>query len=137
MKVFLDTNVVIDFCAHRAPFFQPAACIVDMGYRGEIDIAISALTFINVAYILRKAFPKEDVYAKLGSLAELCDVSPIDRSTVKEAIRRRSSDFEDCVQCFSAMASRADIIVTRDETGFKDLPVPFITPSDFISRCNA
>jgi len=67
MKVFLDTNVVIDFCAHRAPFFQPAACIVDMGYRGEIDIAISALTFINVAYI-EKGFPKRGRVCETGQL---------------------------------------------------------------------
>lgn len=34
MRVFLDTNVVIDFCGQRAPFFDAAAEIIDMAKRG-------------------------------------------------------------------------------------------------------
>lgn len=59
MKVFLDTNVIIDFSANRAPFWEAAARVIDMGYRGEISLVISSLTFVNVAYILRKVFPSE------------------------------------------------------------------------------
>lgn len=136
MRAFLDTNVVIDFCARRTPFFESAAAIIDMGYRGELDIVVSSLTFINVAYIMRKAFPKGDVDAKIEHLAELCDISPINRNIIRQAIRRRASDFEDCVQCLSAMEAGADIIITRDETGFNGLPVSFITPDGFIRKCN-
>lgn len=30
MKVFLDTNVIVDFCAVREPFFHDASMIIDM-----------------------------------------------------------------------------------------------------------
>lgn len=30
MKVFLDTNVVVDFCMRREPFFHDAAVIFDL-----------------------------------------------------------------------------------------------------------
>lgn len=32
MKVFLDTNVVVDFCMRREPFFHDAAVIFDLAY---------------------------------------------------------------------------------------------------------
>lgn len=135
MNVFLDTNVVIDFCVRREPFFNSAANIMDMAYRREINIIISSLTFVNVAYILRKAFPKDEMGGKLDSLAALSDIAPINKEIIKEAIRRRSRDFEDCVQCLSAMAANADIIVTRDKNGFTGLPIQAISPDDFVERC--
>ena len=30
MKVFLDTNIIIDFCGQRVPFFDAAIEIFDM-----------------------------------------------------------------------------------------------------------
>lgn len=136
MKVFLDTNVVIDFCGKRQPFFQSAATIIDMGYRRELGLIVSSLTFINVAYILRKAFPKELVNEKLKELSTICEISPIDSPIIRSAIVNGSKDFEDCVQCFSAMACNAEAIITRDKSGFADLPLPVYTPDDFVKCCN-
>lgn len=135
MKVFLDTNVVIDFCAQRMPFFESASTIIDMAYRKDISIVISSLTLINVAYILKKAFPKETVMHKLKELADISIISPIDKSMIENAILRNSKDFEDCVQCFSAMIEKAELIITRDKCGFEELPLPTFTPQDFVSRC--
>ncbi|WP_300812259.1 PIN domain-containing protein [uncultured Bacteroides sp.] len=135
MKVFLDTNVIIDFCANRAPFCEAAARIVDMGYRGEISLVISSLTFINVAYILRKAFPADLVIRKMEQLTRLCEISPIDETIIKEAVKRREKDFEDCVQYLSACQLQTDVILTRDLTGFNNFPITVQTPDDFLDAC--
>lgn len=37
MKVFLDTNVVIDFYAQRNDFFHAAAVIIDLAVKGVIS----------------------------------------------------------------------------------------------------
>lgn len=82
MKVFLDTNIIMDFCARRLPFFENASLIIDMGYRKELVLVVSSLTFINVAYILRKAYPQDLVMQKLANLAKICTVSPIDEEVI-------------------------------------------------------
>lgn len=135
MKVFLDTNVVIDFLAHRDPFYSQAAQIMDLAVREEITIVVSSLTFVNAAYILRKIFDKDNLYRKLVQFAQLCEISIVDGDIVRTAIIKQSHDFEDCVQCFSAMATDVDLIVTRDKMGFCEMPMLSMTPNDFLARC--
>ena len=56
MNVFLDTNVVIDFMGEREGFFDDAATIFAMIEDRSIRASASALTIVNCAYILKKAF---------------------------------------------------------------------------------
>lgn len=132
MKVFLDTNVVMDFCAKRFPFFEEAAFIIDMGYREEITLIISSLTFVNIAYLLRKVYPQELVMQKLSGLEKICTVSPIDKETIETAIRMNAKDFEDSIQYLSALQCGAEVIVTRDTIGFQTFPVTSRTPDEFL-----
>ena len=43
-KVFLDTNVLIDYLARRGQFFQPAAQIVQLGQDRQCELLVSALS---------------------------------------------------------------------------------------------
>lgn len=135
MKVFLDTNVVVDFCAVREPFFRDSAIIIDMVDKGIVDMVISTLSFINIAYILRKQFPKQTVMTKLGNLMDLGEVSPIDREMVRTALDMQAVDFEDSIQYLSAVRESVDLIITRDKNGFKDFPLPVLTPRQFLDSC--
>ena len=136
MKVFLDTNVVVDFCALREPHYDSIASVMELARRKDISIVISSLTFVNLAYILRKAFVQEIVYTKLIGLSGLCEISRVDDSVVREAIESKRKDFEDSVQYFSALTSNADVILTRDKTGFEGLPTLAMTAEEFIQRCS-
>lgn len=137
MKAFIDTNVVVDFCAIREPFFSDAATIMEMAKRGVIEIVISSLTFVNVAYIMRKHFPKQEVMRKIQGLMSLCDISPIDGEVIKNAILKDAFDFEDAVQYFSADNRGVDIIISRDEHGFDEFPIVVNTPREFIKNCKS
>lgn len=52
--LFLDTNVIIDVLANREPFSIFASKLLDYGDKGKISVYISALSFSNIYYILRK-----------------------------------------------------------------------------------
>ena len=137
MKVFLDTNIIMDFCARRLPFFENASLIIDMGYRKELVLVVSSLTFINVAYILRKAYPQDLVMQKLANLAKICTVSPIDEEVILTGIRMKAKDFENSE--VHAMNPKefmdkfeAEVIITRDAEGFKEFPIPSQTPDEFL-----
>ena len=138
MKVFLDTNVVVDFSAEREPFYEDAATfyedaatIIDMAYHKETSLIISSLTIVNMAYVMRKVKAREQVTEKIKQLMALCIVSPINKQVINDAIASRPSDFEDAVQYFSALQAGADLIITRDANGF----MPVMTPAEFLARC--
>ena len=135
MNVFLDTNVLVDFCAEREPFYEDAAAIIEMGYNKRTNIIASSLTFVNIAYVLRKVKSRELVKQKLGQLMGICVVSPIDRQVITQALSSRTKDFEDAVQYFSAMQAEADLIVTRDTKGFEEASLPVMTPAEFLAHC--
>jgi predicted nucleic acid-binding protein len=132
VKAFLDTNIVMDFCAKRTPYFEDASQIIDMGFRKEITLIVSSLTFINIAYILRKVYPADLVMDKLAGLSNICILSPIDAEVILSGIRMHAPDFEDTVQYLSALRCNADIIITRDTIGFQSFPIQTISPSLFL-----
>ena len=136
MRVFLDTNVVIDFYARREDFFLPASVIIDLAYKKRIDIVVSSLTFVNAFFILRKTYHKEDLYLKLSKLAAICTITKIDDEIIKLCLQKEVADFEDAVQCASAKTSDMDVIVTRNPKHFKDFDVNVQTPSEFLDNFN-
>lgn len=135
MKLFLDTNVVVDIYAQRDPFFSSAWKIIELAERGLVDIVVSSLTIINLAYILRKGYDKDIVIAKMRHLVKLCKISKIDGDIIIDAINRQSYDFEDCVQYLSSVSKKADCIITRDKKGFSDLGVVYMTADEFLEKC--
>lgn len=135
MIVFLDTNVVVDFCAEREPFYEKAATIFEMAHQEKITLAVSSLTMVNMAYVLRKAMPRELVMQKIEMLIKKCLVSSVDKKVVLSAVMSCAADFEDAVQHFSALQAGVDLIITRDPKGFKDFELPVMSPTQFIDRC--
>lgn len=134
MKVFLDTNVIIDFYAQREDFYRPAAIIVDLAERNEIEIVVSATTFVNAFYILRKKYDKQSLYSSMRNLAALCHVTPIDKVIINKALSSEWDDFEDCVQSLSAETLAADVIVTRNVSDFSESTIMVNTPVEFLDR---
>ena len=134
MNIFLDTNVVIDFMGEREGFFEDAAAIFAMIEDKIITASTSALTIVNCAYILKKAFNSALMLEKVETLCQLLDILPIDRSKLLDAAKLRPYDYEDAVQYLSALPSRPDVIITRDKRGFTDFGILVMTPAEFIKK---
>ena len=137
MNVFLDTNVVIDFMGEREGFFESASAIFSMIEDKTIRASVSALTIINCAYILKKAYCKEVMLDKVDILCHMLDVMPIEKSQLQSAIRMKPYDYEDAVQYLSALPHHPDVIITRDKKGFCDFDIPLMTPSEFVNKVKA
>ena len=134
MNVFLDTNVVIDFMGEREGFFDDAAAIFAMIEDRIITASVSALSIVNCAYILKKAFCSDMMLDKVEALCQMLNVVPIDRSQLLNAIQLRPYDYEDAVQYLSALPYHPDVIITRDKRGFNDFDILVMTPAEFVSK---
>ena len=133
MKVFLDTNVILDYYLNRVGA-DIAEAIFAMGYCNACNLYVSALTFSNIAYIARKKYPAEKIYIVLDSLKDFANVANVDSSVVQSALSLRSNDFEDAMQYYSAMTIEADCIVTSNIKDFQFSDIEILTPSGFIQK---
>ena len=135
MRVFVDTNVVVDFLGKRDPFFHDAAIIFEMSRLGKIEVVVSSLTIVNCAYVLRKQFSNVVTLDKIEDFCRMLKISPIDRNVILNALSSRPIDYEDAVQYFPAKSFTPDVIITRDKTGFKEYGVIAMSPMEFVNEC--
>ncbi|MBQ9654979.1 MAG: PIN domain-containing protein [Prevotella sp.] len=130
MRVFVDTNILIDYALGRERG-DDAAQLLQYGKCGFVDLTASYLTFANMAYILKG---KTDVYGLLQELHSFIEVLPADDMQLQAALAQRVRDFEDMLQYQCAKAAGCDVIVTnngRDFTTFSLLPV--MTAAELLS----
>ena len=133
MKVFLDTNVLIDFMAER-PGFPAAAALFELASNGELELMYSALTVANAFYILRKQYTDielAEAFEIQQSAVSICGVSSQD---VRKALKERWSDGEDAIQYHSALSSQADVILTHNTNDFQCSSLAVMTPEDFLDK---
>ena len=131
-RVFLDTNILIDILERREPYFLLSANILDLGYRGRVQLFATSLSFINTIYVSRKTIGKDAALDKIRILRKTIEISPISAKEFDVALASGSKDIEDALQYASAKAAKCECIVTRNKKDFlqsEDLPI--CTPEEF------
>jgi len=133
-KVFIDTNILIDLLGHREDFYIEAALIFSLAKKRKIELQVSSLSFVTASFVLARHYSiNRDVLIKdFKKLIEICHITTIDAVTIESAVDSSFKDFEDAVQHYSALASSADVIVTRNEADFKLSVIPVMSPGSFI-----
>ena len=133
MRVFLDTNVILDLIQRRVGY-DDAALIMQKSENGEYSLYTSSLSMVNIAYILRKYYRGESLYHLLAELGDIIGVITVSSEAYHKALQSRALDFEDAIQLFSAIESDMDCIVTRNVQDFIFDKLPIYTPFDFLNR---
>lgn len=137
IKVYVDTNIVLDLLARREPFYKDAANLFTLSDRKKIELSVSALTVANTSYILRSRLRMAELTPVIKKLLLLVNVLPLDERIINLALSNAEfTDFEDCLQYYSAIENRQDIIITRDLKDYKNSRIPVMTASQYISTLN-
>lgn len=135
MKVFIDTNVLIDFVCKRDVFFRPAAVLFDMAYKGKIRLIISSLSFVNAYYVgLKYKYNSVALQKSLKEIKAIVQISSFDEQMLEYAFSLEVKDLEDAVQYFSALSLNSDCIITRNEKDFDFSSIPVYSPNDFFEK---
>ncbi len=132
-NVFIDTDVIVDFLTGRKPFSLESAKIFSLIDQKKIRGYVSALSFSNLYYVLRKFGPHKKVISSLQELSELVDILKVDSNIIKSALISDFKDFEDSIQYFAAQEhKKIDSIITRNIKDYKDSSLPVMTPEIFL-----
>jgi len=134
MRVFVDTNVLIDVIAKRKPFYADSATIWTLAEQGQVTGVAAAISFTNIYYIVRRLEDTKKARRALHLLRDTFEVATCDQPVINQAIEAPIKDFEDAVQYVSALRSRADCLVSRNPSHFPTADAcPVLTPAEFLS----
>lgn len=131
-NIFLDTNIIIDFLGERENFYDPAAKLMTLADKKQIKIFTSTTSIINAFYILSKFENKKSVWEKIRKLKLICEISVTDDEVMDKALHSGFKDLEDALQYFSALASKCEIFITRNEKDFKNAMIPVMDAESFL-----
>lgn len=134
-RVFLDTNVVIDFLAARPNFVDNAAKIMTLAYHGDISVYASALTFSTASYVMARHHLNSyvDIRLTIADFIKTCGITVVDAKSVEFAVQGVFNDFEDAMQYESAVCAECDLIVTRNIEDFSNSELPVLLPDEFLA----
>jgi len=138
MRAYIDTNILVDLVLSRHEFLADAQRVFAIGYAGEAQLVVSALSFVNTVYLGRKyKFPMDDVLSKLRMIADFVDVADLSGQNVVDMLTSGWRDYEDATQHRSAIDEQADCIVTRNKKDFKASTLPVLTPLEFFNKMDS
>ena len=133
MKLFLDTNVMLDLLGEREPFYISAAKIATLADKRKLNIIVSALSFATVSYFLTKYEGLKKTKEKLRKFRIISGICELDELIIEKGLNSDFPDFEDSLQYFSALRTECDIIITRNGKDFKKSLISVMTPDEFLN----
>jgi predicted nucleic acid-binding protein len=137
-KLFLDTNVVLDHLADRQPFAEYAHRLLALAETGELLLCVSALSFSNLYYLLRKLKGHAEALTLLRKLKSLVQVTAVSGLEIDAAFASGFVDFEDALQHFSAKAEGAvAAILTRNKGDYAASELPVMSPEEYFAAREA
>jgi predicted nucleic acid-binding protein len=132
--IFVDTNIVIDLLARRAPFYQEAQELFTLSDKKEVQLYISSLTFANAYYAISRHHKDVDTKKYLSKFKVLVHILPLGDKAIELALASEFKDFEDGLQYYVAMDNHADVIITRNKKDFKSSKIPVMTAGEYLKK---
>jgi len=133
MRVFLDSNVILDLLMARNPFAFESRVIFELAEKNKLSLYTSALSIANIHYIISREWTVDKAHLAIRRIRKLVSITPITEAMLTECIDRKHPDFEDAIQFYSAR-EMCDVIVTRDLKGFSKFKFSCLTPAEFLDQ---
>lgn len=136
IRLFIDTNVMLDLLGERVPFYDSIAKVTTLADRGQLSLVVSALSYSTVSYFLTKYENLDKAKNKLRKFKIISEICSLDELIIEKGLNSKFSDFEDSLQYFSALKSECSILITRNGKDFKDSLIPIMTAEEFLKSIN-
>lgn len=137
MKLFFDTNVILDLILKRELFFDDIDKILAISETdNRIKLYVSSLTIVNANYIACRFASKERVLESLKLLRLVFEILEVSVKEIDHALYSNFNDFEDAVQHYTALKMKCDYIITRDLNDFRNSKIPILSPPEFLNIIN-
>lgn len=134
MTALLDTNVILDLLLNRVPFATAVVALWEACRTSRVSGYISAIAPPTIYYIGHRQVGAAIARQGVVDVLAVLDVCPVDAAVLTAALALPMADYEDAIQCASALAAGVAVIVTRDPADFAGAPLPVFSPADFLAQ---
>ena len=134
MRLLIDGNIILDVLQNREPHVVDSAKIWKLCETDQAEGYVSALTFSNLVYIMRKELSPEKINEVFKSLGLIFQFTDLTVSDLTKAAEQQWDDFEDALQAATAERIHVDYIITRNVKDFKKSKTVAFTPTEFLAR---
>ena len=132
MKALIDGNIILDVLQRREPHIEASSKIWKLCETDQVEGFISALTFADLVYVMRKELTPDRIQEVLKKMALIFRFTDLSVADLTEAAEMKWNDYEDAVQSATAKRVHADCIITRNIRDYLQSTVPAYTPAEFL-----
>ena len=131
-KLFLDTNIILDFLLAREGELTEIEDIFNAASKGHIECYISESILATSIYFLKKE-KRKNIMRMLRNIWPVLKVLPFEHSVLYSSLEI-FDDLEDGLLFFLAQFHKMDFFITRNIKDFKNAPsaLPVLTPAQYI-----
>ncbi len=127
-RILFDTNIVLDVLLNRRPHVEASAAAWAAVETGAVQGMLAAHAVTTIHYLVRKEMANAKAKHIVSSILRVFGVAAVDGPAIQDALQLTFADFEAAVTAAAARAAGCDCIVTRDPKGFRNSPIPALTP---------
>ena len=131
MKIFVDCDVLLDVGLKREPFYLASGTLLDYLERNKNIGFIAWHSIANFFYITAKYDNKQQSKRFIAELCGFLTIVPVSNQDLLAALNLPFNDFEDAMQCASAMACNANVLVSRNIKDYQNSPIRAVTLNSF------
>lgn len=132
-RIFLDTNVLLDYILRRDPWFDDMRRILNLCANGILEGYAAPHSLTDISFITRKTYTNAERRKILKTLMQFITIVKEDHHTMEDAVENSLfSDLEDAAVHACAVMAGADVILTRNGKDFVNSSVPYMEPSEFL-----
>jgi predicted nucleic acid-binding protein len=139
-RLFVDTNVYLDYLMHRGTEWQQAENILELAEKDNIELFTSASCLLNLMYIMRSnKLPNKEIIIHVTNILTYSKLVNPDNTVFQTALSTGFTDPEDAVQYHTALQIRAiDYFITSNTKDYKKASrqLTVITPRQFMALYN-
>lgn len=136
-KIFIDSDVIIDFLTDRVPFAEFSSTVFELSEKGLLELFTSALCITNVYYVTRKILGDKKARLVIEELMDLIDVLDVSKQNIQNGLKSEFKDFEDAVQHDVARRNKnVESIITRNIKDYKKAETSVFSPENFLILMN-
>jgi predicted nucleic acid-binding protein len=134
VRVFLDTNILLDIVEQREPFHTASQQVLERCDDLGFDLFVAAHGLATLFYLTARRAGTGAALAAVHQILGWAEVAPLGDVEARTAFGYGIADYEDALQVAAAESGGVDWFVTRDATGFAGSPVPILSPDEFLQR---
>ena len=137
VSVLIDINILLDVLQKRLPFYETSANLLAAAETGRIYGFVAAHSLPTLFYLIKKDKGTAEAKSAITNLLQILKISPVDQTTIEQALNLDYEDFEDALQMMCAVQGKMACLITRNVKDFQPALLPVMQPVDFLAGLKA